>query len=347
MFLRRLKPSARLLWLAVLLTGCEPASFTPPPDSSDLTLSLPAASSSTTDRTGGIVLILPHGDSPRLRLLEKEARTEAGNAHVLLEVKRPGRADPESRQAELIREASHSASALIVVAEDSPTVAKALSEVRDRGLPVVLLGRAVAVEGKPLHHVAMTPYAESARLLATTLAEHAKSAGFSPEAPALILINGETDDETEPRALAIEAALKEAGIPHVERVKFGLGVDQPLVADAQKSLKEVANREPPVALIVADDDMGLNGAIHSRTDLGTPKGEYLLAGYAIDPRQVRLVNMEECSAVVDMNIKGMAHQAVKSAIRLNKGEILPDEIVVASPNRVAPHPRPPGLSPPR
>ncbi|HEV3162777.1 MAG TPA: substrate-binding domain-containing protein [Isosphaeraceae bacterium] len=283
---------------------------------------------------------MPRQTSYDLRILEQSSISEAGRQRLVLETRRPQSGDPASRQADLVREAARKGtSALIVVAEDPKTLAPALVEVRDRGVPIVLLGRPVAVPGKPITLVTLPSYRESARKIVAAAVEEAKNMGLDTAGQAVILINAQPDSDSAERVAAMEAALEEAGVALLERIKFGEGKEMALPGDAAEVVKAVATAHPRLAIILADDDNGLSGAVSGRYGLHE-KGYYAVAGFATNPRSTNLVKLHMSAGVVNLNIVGEARQAVHTAQRLINGEKIPDQIMVESITRCDPATRP-------
>lgn len=336
----RRSPACLILFGLLACFGCDPAAYEPPPSSAELPTALPSSSDLEFTRATGIVLVLPREVSNDLDILEQTCRAEAGLVRTPLSAWRPVVGDPPSRQADLVRQAAKGgASALIVVAEDPDSLAPALVEVRDKGVPIMLLGKPVPIEGKAIPVIESPPYSESAKALVAAAVKEAKVFGFPAEGPAVILINAQTDRGTASRVAALEAALEEAGVALLDRVKFGEASGSPTAGDAQTVVEAMARSRPGIAIILADEDQGVSGAVAARDSL-KDKGQYSVAGFARDPRTANLVSIHACAAVVNLNLVGTGRQAVRNAIRMIKGEPVAERTVVNSITKSEPQPRP-------
>src|SRR5579864_464275 len=283
--------------LLLLAGGCEPASLGTGADPSAPSLDLPAAPA-VSEKATVIVLIMPAKVSDSQRAWEQVARAEAGRSSAILEIKQPKLGDPPGRQAELVQEAAeHGASALVVVAEDHAEIASTLGELRDKGVPIILLSRPVPVSGRSLPLVMAAPFVKSARTLVAAAIKDAANVGLSPTGPALILMNNRTDEQSDDRVAALRSALEDAGVTVLDTVRYGVGVAIPMVREAQQAVETAVSAHPDISMILADDDNGLSGAVVARQKLQERLGMYALAGFATNPKTANLVNMDECAAV--------------------------------------------------
>jgi D-xylose transport system substrate-binding protein len=325
-----------LLGLIASVVGCAPATSGPAASASfDQPIAAPGAA-----KTTRIVLILPAESTEEHRVWEQVARTEAGLATAIFELRRPESGEPATRQGELVREAAgRGASALIVVAENAQAIAPALAEARDRGVPIVLLDRPVDVPGRPLPLVTCPPFDASARALVKAAMEEAKAWQLSPQGPALILVNSRGDAHTEARVAALKAALEDAGVTQLDAVHFGFGVPRPLVSQVEKTVVDACEAHPELAMVLADDDLGITGAEIARESLGS-KGRFALVGFTANPKNRDLVRVRACAALVDVNVVGIARQAVRTALQLIRGETVGDRIEVPFQTHRAAGPRP-------
>jgi ABC-type sugar transport system substrate-binding protein len=328
--------TSAFLLLIVPLSGCEQAASGPV---SAVEFDRPLDSVVAAKATQ-VVLVLPADDTEEYRVWEQVVRSEAGLAQTIMDVRKPHAGDTSMRQAELVREAARrGASALIVVAENAEEIAPALAEVRDRGLPVVLLDRPVEITGRPLPLVTRPPFEAPARALVLAAIEEAKAWGFPPRGPALILVNSRVDAQTEARVAALKSALDAAGVKLIDAARFGVGIPMPLVSEARETVLKSVAAEPRIAMILADDEIGIGGADTARENLGA-RGQFALVGFTANPKTRRLVDVRACAALVDVNLIGVARQAVQTALRLIRGESVPPRIEVAYTTQRAAGPRP-------
>jgi ABC-type sugar transport system substrate-binding protein len=323
--------------------GCDPAGSMPgasPDGGPD-----PAREVQEPLRAIKLVLVLDSSRSPDQIIWEQVALKDAGRAAAMLEVVAPKPDDPAARQAELVREAVlHRASALLVVAQDPPSLAPALSEARDKGVPVILLERPVPSTGKPFLMVTRPPYLKLARELIDAAVAEAKAVGLPTDGPALLLVDNRNDDQTNARVEALKTALAERGVKLVDAVVFGEDPSNPDSTLAQKVVEQVTASKGPLAMVVAEDAVGLGGGSSARTPLGI-KGEYVLVGLSIDHASEGLTTYQDCAAVGYLNPADVARQAVALAMRVLRGEKVPERTEVPFTLFRSKAPRPPGGSP--
>jgi ribose transport system substrate-binding protein len=310
-----------LAWL-VLASGCDSGSFLPPPPP-ELSAQGEAAAPAVARNA---VLILDGPENDDRRTWTQHALKEAGLEKLSLRVESPAAADTAARQAERIRDAAgRGASALIVEAVDAPEVVEALGQAREKGVKVVLLDRTVtspeAGKGFPL--VTYGSFAKASKVLVSEAVKAAEMAKRPPHGPALLLVNDRADYHARDRAGSIKDALKGAGIPLLETLTFHGDA-----ASAEAVLKPKIEADPKVVYVFAEDDQGLSGA-HAVFDALKKTGRtFLNAGYIAYDNRVNPRALQDCAAVVDRNVQGLARRATKTAASLIDGESVPDRIEV-------------------
>jgi ABC-type sugar transport system substrate-binding protein len=308
-----------------LLAGCEPAEFE---ESAPLGVKAAVSPVTVAPRAKWVALIFPRESSEEMAVWEAQARLEVALGEALTEVKRPLLNDPPGRQLDLIREAAQAKPlAMVVVAEDPKAAGPVLAQVRDQGTPVVLLERDVPVEGKRLPLVAYPPPSENVDQMIQAAVEEAKYLKLPPHAPAVILANSQRDALARARVAALTAALEKAGVPLLATLPFTSTNDNHALDRPQQVLMETLAARPEIAIVLAEDDQGLNAAVLARKAMKA-EDRFVIAGFAEDSKNLNLVSVREAAAVVDRNTLGIARLAVKTALRLARGETLPDRILV-------------------
>jgi ABC-type sugar transport system substrate-binding protein len=328
-------PACVSLSLIIVVCGCDQ-----PPSGPVTTVAFDQAiGPSGAAKATQIVFILPAERTDELAVWEQVGRMEAGLARAIFEARRPQPGDPPARQAELVREAAQrGASALIVVAENPEAIAPALAEVRDQGVPIVLLDRPVAVPGQPLTLVTRPPVDAPARALVAAAVEAAKAEGFPPDGPALILSSSRSDENVQARVSAFKSALADAGVTLVDSARYGMGVANPLAAESRETILKSLTERPGIAIILSADELGIRGATLAREVLG-PGAKFVLAGFTANAKILDLVAKRETAALVDLNQVGIARQAVQTALKKVSGETVPERVEVAFETHRASGPR--------
>lgn len=315
--------SVALLVVSLAVSGCEQATLDPTAPA--ISIDRPSLPTTITKATE-IDMIFPAEITDTHRMWEQVARSEAGLMRAVLVAKRSPAGDKAKSQAELVREsARRGASALIVVPEDVETLAPALAEVRDKGTPILLMVRPVPVPGKPIPVVKTPPFEESAKALVAAALKTPGMTSFPEDRQAVILVNSRKNEFTDERVAALKKALADAKFPLLETVEFGVGVNRPLAAEAQKALEPLLEKNPKLALVLADEDQGLSGSVVARNHL---EKDFILVGFAANSKTSNLVQVHESPAIADENIVGLARQAVHSVMKMVKGEKVDDTILV-------------------
>lgn len=280
----------------------------------------------TVNRAVEIDMIFPAEITDSQRMWEQVARAEAGVLHAVLVAKRSAPGVAGKSEADLVRDsARRGAGALIVVPEDPKNLAPALAEARDKGIGIVLLNQPVPVPGKPITVIKTPPFEESAKALVAAALKTPGMEQFPPDRQAVILVNSRKNEFTDERVAALKKALADAKLPVFQTVEFGKGVMRPLATEAQKALEPLLAQNPKIALVLADEDQGLSGAVMARNEL---EKDFILVGFAANPKTSNLVTVHECPAVADEEIVGLAREAVRTAVKLIKGEKVGETVVV-------------------
>jgi ABC-type sugar transport system substrate-binding protein len=270
--------------------------------------------------TTTVAILLPATGIAELDVWEATARRQEALTKAIAEVHRMTPGDPPSRQADMIKEVVASGvSALVVMADDPNAIATAIDDARKEGVPVVLLDRAVpstATPPPPL--VRYESESESAKALVAAACEDAKKAGFPPEGPAMILANGPGDEHAQARVKAIRSELKARGVRVLPDLVFtGLN------AEVKAALTDACRATPHVAMIFAEENVGLGGSALFRHALDHKSRRFVLAGYTADLNTLELVKYNTCAGEVDRNINEPMRKAFETALALVRGETVP------------------------
>jgi ABC-type sugar transport system substrate-binding protein len=300
--------------------GCQPP---PPADSGD------AGGAEPTSVVAGsklITMLMPQPIANAELMIWRQVAMEEGGRQaaesgMVLEVQALGPTDPPAMQAEQVRAAlAKGSAALIVVAADAKAVAPALVEARDKGVPVVLLGRPVPVEGQPFPRVAPGAFEPSARELVATAALVAKDRGIADK-PALVVVKDPPDDHTEARVAALTTALAEAKVP----LRATLHVT-PYPEEAGGLISEELKARPDVSMILADEDQGFSGIGDALDRLGLQKPP-AAAAFVYDPKFKSQVMFGNGAALVNPRVQALASRAVRVAVALVENKPPPDLVL--------------------
>ncbi len=344
-----------LLVFAVVSRGCDSASFVPArptelggsnagspvgPGATAHTTSPSSASGSTHSGARAIELITGPRNLADSEALKTTARAQAGRDKTRILIAVTGGTDSPGTEADLVRKAiARNPLALIVEPADpaDSELAKSVIEARDRGLPVVVVGRPLAGShpvpaqasgsGKtagpavgPLVQVVPELFARSASPLVEAAIRNARNAKLSPAGGAILVINTAGDTLFEDRALALRAALRNAGITTIEELRFAGKAD-----DAQAELLALlrANREP--VMVLGTDLLGVSAALHVTGDSGEDR-PFVIAGYSSDDGLANMVMAGEYAALAIYNPEKLICKAITTAVAAARGEKLPDRV---------------------
>jgi ABC-type sugar transport system substrate-binding protein len=308
--------------LGVLLGGCDGGSRPAPVSSQTVPVGVPE-----------VVVVLPATRSPEVNLWDLTLQAQAGReGRMLLTTVRPESEEATaSRQAELVSEAvARGASAIIAVPGDPKRLAPALQSAREQGVPVVVLGGEIPIEGEPFPSVTTPPLDRIVDELIAKAREVAKLQGVDPDGPATIIAPEPLGDQRiTPRVEALQKALKRLEIPIPTIVTFRAGPETSL-----KKLEESRELPNPSRLVFAVEDFGLLDAINLRQELAG-KDDFIAAGFA-DQRDVNpYIQGGGLGAAVIGNYREQAIQALKLAQALVEGEeSVATQVEVDTPIRV-------------
>jgi ABC-type sugar transport system substrate-binding protein len=270
-----------------------------------------------------LVLVLSAEHTRDNDVWEQTAQMQAGRAKRQLRTLRPAPKDPPERQAELVREAAASGAVVLLVEPVDPkTIGPALEEARDKGVPIVLLDRAVEVRGKPLPVVEFAPLEKATRDMVDASIKAAKKSGAPPEGPARLIVPVGADDARMRECRdTLKQVLKDAGIRVLPDVLVPLG-DSP-----EKIIRAMVREKPrPSMVFSTEDNLLANAGMAWGPE--QVQGLPVLAGYVADRTKAGSMIYGGCAAVVSLDIAHLAEKAVDTALAMARGETVPDHVVV-------------------
>jgi ABC-type sugar transport system substrate-binding protein len=272
------------------------------------------------------MLVLPttHGeDLAILREVLQGPENGAGKEYIYREgIVRQGM--PPAQQADVILEAMEKGvSAFLVVAADPDAVAPALGEARDRGLAVVVIGDEVPVEGDPFPLVTFPPAAEAAGRVVKALSDDPGRRSGS-ETRAIVLRDDAAEWHAPGLAESLRAAAVESGMPSAKVVPF-----EKRTASAREAIAEALGDDLSNGFVLFEDRVGAEAAALVANDAKAGRGGGLRIGGFVADRDPRLRDLLGGRAVVvDRRVPEVARRASRTALRMLKGEKVPDRDVV-------------------
>ncbi len=349
-----------LLVIGVVSGGCDSQSFVPArpmelggsnagsavdPNVTAHTTSLSSASGPMHSGARAIELIALSRDFTDSEALKITARAQAGREKSRILIAVMGEIDSPETEADLVRKAVARNPLAVIVEPADPAdseLAKALIEARDRGLPVVVVGRPLAGLhplpaqasgfGKaagpavgPLVTVVPEPFARTARPLVEAAIRNARNAKLSPEGGAVLVINTAGDALFEDRALALREALRNAGITAIEELRFAGNIDN---AQAELIALLRANRKP--GMVLSTDMLCASAALQATGDLGEDR-PFVVAGYSSDDGLGNMVRAGEYAALAIFSPERLISKAVTTAVAAARGERPPDRVELMVP----------------
>ncbi len=273
-----------------------------------------------------LMLILPTTDGDDVSILREvlqDPENGAGRDYIYREgIVRSGM--PPAQQAEVIEESlKKGASALLVVAADPKAVAPALEEARDRKIPVVVIGREIPVEGKPLPLVTFAPAEEPAsRILAQLGSRDGEPSGS--DAPAVVLTDSAGGWRMQDLVGALKRAAEAASRPAPRVVRF-----EKRVAVASDALATTLEADPAIHLVLFEDRLGAEAAAQVADLPAIGRGRDLRLGGFVADRDPRIHDaLAKGAVVMNRKVDEAARQAARMALKMLKEEPVPDRVAI-------------------
>ena len=319
------RSGAALAALAVVAQGCGHDPFSPPKRSTPS----PSAEVNRPSKAVYLAMVTPGPPTDDVQAWSLRAQREANNLQAIFRIMGPTPDESPSAQPDVVRKAvADGASALIVVPGDSTGLGKALAEAEAKGVPVVLLGRAIAAPdgSKPFTVVEHGDFDASARAIVAATLEDAKKAGRPADGTAIVMVDRATDSSSGRRVAALKAAAESSGFRKVVTVPF-----EPTRDDSAKvAVLEAVKANPEVSVVLADDSESMIGASKARVELQA-KPAFFVGGY-VDygvPKASYLPPTRE-SCFVEGRFVDLASMAVRIAMARLRGEQVEGRTVLAS-----------------
>ena len=281
--------------------------------------------------------------------MKQTARSHAGNERVRIQIVMVGELGNTDSEAALVQKViARDALALVVepVRSSDSELSRVISDARDRGLPVVLIGRpldtSTSVESKAAGpgNGSTGPRAPPSRScpsrsraqhgLVAAAINNARNAKFTPESGEFLMINTASDPLAEDRAQALRDALHDVGITTIEEVRF-----QGDHTVAKEKLSAVLPAHPKIGMVFSTDHIGLASSFQLLEKVGE-QHMYVVAGYTGEESSVNMANNGEFAAAAIFVPERLIRKAIASAASLARGEKLAERVEVPVPLHVSP-----------
>lgn len=314
---RRCAAGAVTVSVMLLSAGCAP-------EAGGLPTAGLSAPSATSETVKSIVLAIPTDGYLQSSVWSQVFRLEASRGDVIADVM----STPAGQQAEALREipGRNYAAALVVPDLEDAGVGAALEELRDQGVPIVLLNQTVVLKGAPLPVVTEEPLDVSARKLVEAAVADARAEGFPAHGPATVLVNGPYDKSGRDRIAALHKALADAKIEVLPDTVF-----QGFVGEASEAINKLLSEHPDVAIILAEEDQGARAAGPIRAGVGEGKKRFALSAFAVSKDLEKMSAQNLFSGLVQRALQKEASEAFRATLALARGEEIPDRTEVESP----------------
>jgi ABC-type sugar transport system substrate-binding protein len=303
-----------------------------------------------------IELVLNWHGADETELWKAAARTQAGHDTARLKITVLGEKESSARQAELVREAvaRHPLALVLDPADPSdPGLALAVREAQDAGVPVVLVGRAVAVSqsvdathadaktgnvgaspapvqsnpaspgsrsARPPIVVTPPSFVPSAQLVVASAIRNAKNAGIASQKAAVLLLDTRIDSFVEQRVTAVRDALKANGITTIKEIRF-----ESDSLRAAKLLSDFLRANPDVVMIFPLDYQSFV-ASRQVSDALSEERSLIKAGYTSDEQLANTARNGEFAALAEFAPTRLVRKAITTASAAAHGRDVPRRI---------------------
>jgi len=257
-------------------------------------------------------------------LLAQLLRREAGKAKTPFRavMPEPNEAGFSDRLREAIR-AAVAGDALIVELDDDPALIELLYEASARGVTILSLDRPLPPRGNKSHAwITYESFAGAGRQIVETVLGAARLSRSTPKDRIVVLENRTPHRYRAERLASLVDALKAAGRSY-ETVSFERDGDA-----ASKALEQALSTGPKVAIVLAEEDVGLFGAQRKsveRSEQNRPP--FVLGGYfAYDLRTAG--NSRNVTVFGDPSVEAFAVRTFQTLERLMEGKAVPEKTEV-------------------
>jgi ABC-type sugar transport system substrate-binding protein len=332
--------------------GCDSAAFVPPPPpevseiAKPITAFLPPVSDSSPfaskqhtssaasqdserlhrERSGGriVTLVLTHPPDSDHLLLADVLWREAGKARLPFRVVKPNPKEPKfAEQRNEAISAALAGDALIVELDDDPAFIQALYDASARGVAILSIDRPIPPRGdKAYAWITYEPFAETGRQIVDTVLRPTRGSPSASEDRILVLENRTPHRHRAERFASLADALKDAGRSY-QKISFEGDDDS-----ARRSLQKALEAGPKVAIILAEEDVGIFAAQAKLVDrLNHNQPGFVIGGYfAYDLRSVDQIH--HITVFGDPSIDGFGVTAFQTVRRLLEGKVGPEKTEV-------------------
>jgi ABC-type sugar transport system substrate-binding protein len=259
---------------------------------------------------------------------------------VRIRISVAGEKETPGREADLVREATARHPLALVVEVTHPSnreLAQAITEARAGGIPVVLVGQALAgtspAGSSPsgeLILVAPEAFATSARTLVDAAINNARNIKFTVDGGAVLVINTAADLLVEDRAQALRNALREAGVKNIREIRFAGDPNE-----AKQKVIELLRADRKPGMVVSTDQVGLSASYDGTSVLGDER-PYVVAGYSHEEGGSNLARTGEFAAVAIFAPERLIRKAITTAVHAAQGQRFPERVDVRIPVHVSP-----------
>ncbi len=340
-----------LLVGSLTLIGCESESFVPPVNPElNRDLSAPAAGTSASDKgrtiseitpepAKAIEIILGQHQPNEAEQWKSAARAQSGFDKVKIKVSAVDNDRPKSAQTELVGEALARHPRALVVEPADPAdseLAAAIDAVRAKGIPVVVVGHALAgskaattkeadksakssdgQDGRAALAVIAPNFADSAAQMASALVRVTKISDLDPAGGAIIVVNTAGDPFLADRVTALKEALKGAGVGVVEIASFA--------ADAkagEKVLKATITAHPKISMVFGVDPTS-SSVVREVVSAEDAERLMIAACYTTEDHYATVSRMPHFAAVAEFTPTRVLRKGISTAVALAQGKQMP------------------------
>ncbi len=320
--------------LAGLAVGCGETISVPSPDSTSIMTSdslapQPSAAILT------VAFVVPDGVDLEGTIWEQLFRYEAANRKVLVDVVHT----PAGEQAPKVRELiDRGLSAAVIVPDPGDAeLAEAIRALADAKIPVVLMNRAVSIEGLDVPVARYSSVDEDAKAIVSAAVEEARKMGFPDDGEAVIVTNGPFDQGGRDRVAALERALADTSLKVLPTLSFSGYVDA-----ARTVFEPLVQEHPGLSVVIFEEEQAARAVATVRSIRTEADPEYrgfAIAGFGHAKELVRMIEANQFSALAQRDPERLTRRAFQTAWTLARGQALTEPAELKTAISVATGPR--------